>query len=111
MRSVLVGVVAALGVSLLTVQPANAERLCDPAGEDCRAVLLDLIRAERTGIDVAFWFMEDARFSAEIVRRAQAGVPVRVLVDTSANPGHPVNAQIIEQLRSAGIPIRRRASS
>ena len=45
--------------------------------------------------------MEDARYSAEFVRRAQAGVPVRVLVDTSANAGHPVNAQIIERAPDA----------
>ena len=50
---------------------------------------MNLIRNETVGIDVAFWFMEDARYSAELVRRAQAGVPIRVLVDISANAGHP----------------------
>jgi hypothetical protein len=108
MRKVLVGVLPAIVVSLVTVQPVRAERLCDPAAEDCRAILLNLIRNEPVGIDVAFWFMEDARYSAELVRRAQAGLPIRVLVDTSANAGHPINAQIIDQLRVAGIPIRRR---
>ena len=109
MRKVLLGIVAV--VCLLDAAPARAERLCDPAGEDCREILLNLIRAERTGIDVAFWFMEDARYSAEIIRRFQAGVPVRVLFDARANPGHPVNAQIVEQLRAAGIPIRNRVAS
>ena len=108
MRKVLVGILATVVVSALSVQPARADYLCDPAGEDCRAILLNLIRAETTGIDVAFWFMEDARYSAELVRRARAGVPIRVLVDTSANAGHPINAQIIEELRQAGIAIRRR---
>jgi len=101
-------VLAAVGVSLLTVAPADADRLCDPAFEDCRAPLIDLIRAETVGIDVAFWFMEDARYSAELIRRAQAGVPIRVLVDTSANAEHPLNGQIVDQLKAAGIPIRRR---
>jgi phosphatidylserine/phosphatidylglycerophosphate/cardiolipin synthase-like enzyme len=109
MRKVLLGIVAV--VCLLHAAPARAERLCDPAGEDCRALLINLIRAERTGLDVAFWFMEDARYSAEIIRRFQAGVPVRVLFDTRANPGHPVNAQIVEQLRVVGIPIRQRVAS
>jgi hypothetical protein len=109
MRKVLLGIVAV--VCLLAAAPARAERLCDPAGEDCREILLNLIRAERTGIDVAFWFMEDARYSAEIIRRFQAGVPVRVLFDARANPGHPVNAQIVEQLRAAGIPMRQRVAS
>jgi phosphatidylserine/phosphatidylglycerophosphate/cardiolipin synthase-like enzyme len=104
----LLGVLAAVAVCLLTASPARADRLCDPAAEDCRAPLLDLIRAEQTGIDVAFWFMEDARYSAELIRRAQAGVPVRVLMDTSATTGNAVRSQIIDQLRAAGIPIRRR---
>jgi phosphatidylserine/phosphatidylglycerophosphate/cardiolipin synthase-like enzyme len=108
MRSVLVGVLAAVGMSLLTVDPVRADQMCDPSAQDCREILLNLIRNENTGIDVAFWFMEDARYSAELVRRAQAGVPVRVLVDISANPAHPVNAIVIDQLKSAGIPIRTR---
>ena len=108
MRKALVGVLTAFVLSGLTVQPARADQLCDPAGEDCREILLNLIRRETVGIDVAFWFMEDARYSAELVRRAQAGVPIRVLVDLSANAGHPINGQIIEELRAAGIPIRRR---
>lgn len=111
MRKALLGVLCAVGVSLLTVQPARAERLCDPAGEDCREILLNLIKNERVGIDVAFWFMEDARYSAELIRRAQAGVPVRVIFDPAANAGHPVNAQIVEQLQNAGIPLRRRNAS
>jgi hypothetical protein len=93
------------------VRPAQAERLCDPAGEDCRAILLNLIRNETVGIDVAFWFMEDARYSAELIRRAQAGVPVRVLIDPRANPAHPVNAQIVNDLSAAGIPMRQRTAS
>jgi hypothetical protein len=41
--------------------PAAAlERICDPGLEDCRAPLLTLISNETQGIDVAFWFMEDA---------------------------------------------------
>ena len=30
-----------------------ADRLCDPANEDCRAHLLQLIRDEQVGIDLA----------------------------------------------------------
>jgi phosphatidylserine/phosphatidylglycerophosphate/cardiolipin synthase-like enzyme len=108
MRAALVGVLAAVGMSLVTVAPARADRLCDPSAEDCRAILLNLIRNEQQGIDVAFWFMEDARYSAEIVRRAAAGVRVRVLVDLSANPAHPASAMIIDELKNAGIPIRKR---
>src|SRR5213593_4630996 len=69
---------------LVCAAPARAERLCDPAHEDCRAILLNLIQSEVSGIDVAFWFMEDSHYSSAIIKRFQAGVPVRVLVDPRA---------------------------
>jgi phosphatidylserine/phosphatidylglycerophosphate/cardiolipin synthase-like enzyme len=55
--------------------------------------------------------MEDARYTTELIRRWQAGVPVRVLVDTKANSRYPANAHRIAELRDAGIPIRRRTAS
>ena len=45
------------------------ERLCDPAYEDCRTPLINYIRNENVGIDVAFWFMQDARYKTEILNR------------------------------------------
>jgi hypothetical protein len=111
MRRGLLGIGAVVVCLLASATDARADRLCDPAAEDCREILLNLIRAERTGIDVAFWFMEDGRYTAELIRAAQAGVPVRVLVDPRANAGHPVNAQLLDQLRAAGIPMRQRTAS
>jgi hypothetical protein len=90
---------------------AGAERLCDPAHEDCRTPLLELIRAETGGIDVAFWFMEDPRYTNELIRRWQAGVPVRVLMDTRANSSNPLNRERLAELRNAGIPMRERVAS
>jgi hypothetical protein len=106
MRALGTRLAMAMGVVLLGATMARADQLCDPAFQDCREPLLNLIRAETTGIDVAFWFMEDARYSAELVRRAAAGVPIRVLVDPRANAGHPINGDIIAELAAAGIPIR-----
>ena len=104
--SLFVGIYALLG----SVMPATAvERLCDTAEEDCRAILLDLIRGEREAIDVAFWFMEDARYANELVTKAREGVPIRVLVDRRA-PGS-LNRQIVDQLAAAGIPMRHRTAS
>jgi phosphatidylserine/phosphatidylglycerophosphate/cardiolipin synthase-like enzyme len=99
----------------MVVLPAESraqgfERLCDTESEDCRAPLLTLIRNEKQGIDVAFWFMVDARYSYEIIQRFRAGVPVRVLVDEQANRTKPYNATILAELRDAGIPMRRRNS-
>jgi phosphatidylserine/phosphatidylglycerophosphate/cardiolipin synthase-like enzyme len=85
-----------------------AHRLCDPGLEDCRTILIDLIRQETVGIDVAFWFMEDPRFTTELIRRWQAGVPVRVLMDLRANDSTPLNIERLQELREAGIPMRDR---
>lgn len=107
MRKVLLGILMAMGV-LLASPARGAERLCDPSAEDCRQILLNLIQNETTGIDVAFWFMEDNRYSDAIINRFRAGVPVRVLVDARANAAHPLNEQILNQLKAAGIPMRQR---
>ena len=99
---------AQLLVTLLLLPPrAEAQDwLCDTAYQNCRTPLLNLIRNERVGIDVAFWFMEDPRYANEIIARHRAGVRVRVLMDTSANSSYPGNATILNTLRDAGIPMR-----
>src|SRR5262245_59414472 len=89
-----------------TVPQGPNEWLCDASYQDCRAPLIRLIQNENVGLDVAFWFMQDARYKTEIIRRWQAGVPVRVLVDPQANPSYPGNDQILADLAAAGIPMR-----
>jgi phosphatidylserine/phosphatidylglycerophosphate/cardiolipin synthase-like enzyme len=102
----------AIGVLAANTAAATAQdRLCDPGAEDCRSILIDYIRNEQVGIDVAFWFMEDARYATELIRRHQAGVPVRVLIDPRANTSYPLNAERLGELQAAGIPMRRRVSS
>ena len=96
-------------VVLTTAVAPRAEALdllCDTSRDDCRSWLTYLIRNEDIGIDVAFWFMEDSRYASEIIARHRAGVRVRVLMDTSANPTYPLNANILAMLRDAGIPMR-----
>jgi len=104
--------VLALGILFLSSIPAAAQdRLCDPGDEDCRAILINYIRNETQGIDVGFWFMEDARYTTELIRRHQAGVPIRVLMDPRANPTYPLNAERLNELQSAGIPMRKRLTN
>jgi phosphatidylserine/phosphatidylglycerophosphate/cardiolipin synthase-like enzyme len=92
--------------------PARAQdRLCDPGNELCRTILINYIRGETVGIDVAFWFMEDSRYTTELIRRHNAGVPVRVLIDPRANPTYPLNAQRLAELQNAGIPMRKRMTN
>jgi len=109
--SVRVWAVALFTVACVGLIPRSvraSEFLCDPAYQDCRAPLLSLINAETVGIDVAFWFMQDSRYSVAIINRWKAGVPVRVLVDPQANPTYDGNAQILAALAAAGIPMRYR---
>jgi Carbohydrate binding module (family 6)/PLD-like domain len=87
---------------------AQQEWLCDPESEDCRQPIIDLIRNETRGIDVAFWFMQDDRYRTELVNRFQAGVPVRVIVDQRANSSKPGNAEMLDRLRQGGIPMREK---
>ena len=81
------------------------------AHEDCRAILINYIRAETQSIDVGFWFMEDARYTTELINRFKAGVKVRVLMDLRANDTNQFNAQRLAELQAAGIPMRRRTAS
>jgi len=98
-------------VGIVHPDRAGAETsLCDASAENCRTKVLNLIAAERMGIDVSFWFMDDARFSNALVKQWKTGVPVRVIMDPRANASKPVNATILSQLQTAGIPMRMKSS-
>ena len=99
--------VSSLGAVRSAESQPLQESLCDSSVNDCRQAVLNLIRAETVGIDIGFWFMEDSRFSTELIRRWQAGVPVRVLIDQKADESYPDNTTQYNLLRDAGIPIRR----
>ncbi|HKY29503.1 MAG TPA: phospholipase D-like domain-containing protein [Pyrinomonadaceae bacterium] len=93
---------------LIAAIPASAQdRLCDTAFEDCRTPVWQLIDNETVGIDVAFWFMDDTSYVPKLINKFNSGVPVRVLVDPRANLTHPVNADVLNQLAAAGIPMRK----
>ena len=93
-------------ILILSCNVQAQERLCDTSFEDCRTPLWQLIDAETVGIDVAFWFMQDTSFSTKLINKFKAGVPVRIIVDPRANASEPGNAQILDQLKAAGIPMR-----
>jgi phosphatidylserine/phosphatidylglycerophosphate/cardiolipin synthase-like enzyme len=107
--------VATLTLTLTLAAPAAAQvapdRLCDNAFEDCRATILQMIRNETAGIDVSYWFMTDWRYSSEIIKRWQAGVPVRILLDLRADPNYPAGASIRQSFMNAGIPIRHKVTT
>ena len=88
--------------------PAPSTGSAIPAVEDCRNLLVQTIRAETVGIDVGFWFMEDQWYANELIAKWNAGVPVRVIVDSRANATYPQNGPILNLLKNAGIPMRER---
>jgi Carbohydrate binding module (family 6)/PLD-like domain len=107
-RSFILSVVLVLSTVGVGAAQQLPESLCDPQYQDCRAPLLDLIRQEPVGggIDVAFWYMTDARYSQALSDAHRRGVPIRVLIDTNAvTSGHNQTA-VVDALRVAGIPIR-----
>src|SRR5262245_64648759 len=102
---------ACLSAHAQTAPQGPNEWLCDTSYQNCRTPLLNLINNETVGLDVAFWFMQDARYQTAIITRWKAGVPVRVLVDPAANPTYPGNDQVLAALAAAGIPMRMRKST
>jgi phosphatidylserine/phosphatidylglycerophosphate/cardiolipin synthase-like enzyme/regulation of enolase protein 1 (concanavalin A-like superfamily) len=105
-------VLACLSIFLLLPTPASAqERLCDTSFENCRVPLIELIRNEKVGIDAAWWFMTDSRYTHELINKWQQGVPVRVIIDTRANSTYPLNADRLKEIQDAGIPMRQKVSN
>jgi len=103
--------VALFALAVFAPSARAADTLCDPSVSNCRTQLLTLIQNEKVGIDVAFWFMQDSRYMNEIIKRWNAGVPVRILVDTRANAQYPGNDTMLAGFQNAGIPMRQRTAS
>src|SRR5687768_6316544 len=110
---ILIAIALSSAASPASAQVTATNRLCDPAYENCRTGLLELMKNETVGIDVGFWFMEDARYSAELIRRHQAGVPVRVVFDARAfgEYGYGNSELPVKAMADAGIPIRHKTGS
>ncbi|MGH9411656.1 MAG: phospholipase D-like domain-containing protein [Vicinamibacterales bacterium] len=90
---------------------APQQRLCDPEYQDCRADILTYIAQEQVEIDMAYWMITDARFSNALVAAWQRGVRIRLLMDPRCNEEHPDCTAQNDQLASAGVPMRNRATS
>ena len=95
------------------VPAAASERLCDASFEDCRAPLIKLIQNENVEIDLAYWFMDDPDIQTPLLKKIQAGVKVRMLVDPRADEAHLPNEQIIQQFATMtpAVPMRQRVAN
>jgi hypothetical protein len=90
--------------------PASAqERFYFPAYEDAKSVLIQKINAETVRLDIATWYLTDREITLAIVKRFNAGVPVRVLGDRVSIFEIDQNTRNeYEYLASNGVPIRLR---
>src|SRR2546428_1978879 len=106
-RSMILAAVCAMGATA----PALAQdTLCDSSVENCRIHLVSLIKNERVGIDVGVWFFKDTRIVQELINAQARGVPIRMLMDVRANLSYPANGPLLETLKAAGIPMRKRTA-
>jgi phosphatidylserine/phosphatidylglycerophosphate/cardiolipin synthase-like enzyme len=103
-------VFAALLLAALSKSATAQDLHCDPAWENCRTPLIKLIRAETRGIDVAQWFIKDYQVVDELIKRHQAGVPVRFIVDRRGDAVHEGSMEMITKMATAGIPMREKRS-
>ena len=85
---------------------AAQERLCDPSSEDCYSPLLQAVQAETAGIDMAFYWIELPELADAIIRKHQAGVPVRITVEPRSSVKFPGSQLILDRFKAAGIPMR-----
>jgi phosphatidylserine/phosphatidylglycerophosphate/cardiolipin synthase-like enzyme len=92
--------------ALLVPGLARANDVCEPAGTDCRAVLLSYINRETVRIDVGMEEMTDSILADALIAKHRAKVPVRLLVEPRRNKSEPRNAPILDKLKAAGIPMR-----
>ncbi|HEX5965443.1 MAG TPA: phospholipase D-like domain-containing protein, partial [Pyrinomonadaceae bacterium] len=97
-----------VSIHLLASSPASAqqERLCDPSWENCYGQILDLVRKETVGIDMAFYMIELPTLVDDLIARHRAGVPVRLIVEPRGSIKFPQNQPLIDKLAAAGIPMR-----
>jgi phosphatidylserine/phosphatidylglycerophosphate/cardiolipin synthase-like enzyme len=94
---------------LLVAVPAvaSADQWCEPAGTDCRAVMVGFVNREKVRLDVAIESIKDDSYLVDaIIARHKAGVPVRMIVEPRADT--PLS--VLDKLKAAGVPMRRKAS-
>jgi hypothetical protein len=72
-----------------------------------------LIQNENVEIDVAFWFMDDTAVENALLKKIQAGVKVRMLVDPRSEDAHQENQAILQAFATATppVPMRKRIAA
>jgi phosphatidylserine/phosphatidylglycerophosphate/cardiolipin synthase-like enzyme len=102
--------VTVFALLVFTPRAQALERICDPAFEDCRDPLIQLIDNETSRIDFAFWFLEDGRISSAVERAVRRGVKVRVIFD-SEELTQEDRLFCVNQLVAAGVPMREKVDA
>jgi phosphatidylserine/phosphatidylglycerophosphate/cardiolipin synthase-like enzyme len=100
----------AIAITTLFVPRASAaDDMCDTANTDCSLRMFALIDKETVGIDVGFWVMDDNLFVQHLVKRKNAGVPVRVIMDSRSLTSYPENQTAFDAFQQAGIPMMKKS--
>jgi phosphatidylserine/phosphatidylglycerophosphate/cardiolipin synthase-like enzyme len=97
----------ALVLVVLSPLSARADEWCEPAFQNCRDVMLRYVNGEAVRLDVAVESIKEDSFLVDaIIARFRAGVPVRMIVEPRAD----TPLAVLEKLKAAGIPMRRKAT-
>ena len=102
-----IGFVFIVTLVMLPREASAQVRYCDASRENCRAQLIQLIRAETQGIYTIQWYTRDVGVVNELIAKHNAGVPVRFIVDRKSE--NATRSGVIDQIymmRDAGIPLR-----
>jgi phosphatidylserine/phosphatidylglycerophosphate/cardiolipin synthase-like enzyme len=105
-----ISLVCTLAAVLLAATPGMAqERMYFPAVDNVTNVLVQKIKAERTRIDIAAWYLTERSISYALLERMRAGVPIRLIGDRgSIFEIDPATKKEFYYLASQGVPIRLR---
>ncbi len=88
-----------IGGKLLVSPPTTSER-------DTRTTLLSLLQSAQSSIDMEAETISDDKIVAELIAAKDAGVTVRIVLDSSSGPGTPTQQAAVKSLKAAGIAIK-----
>lgn len=88
-----------VGGKLLVSPPTTSER-------DSRTTLISFIQSAQSTIDMEAETLSDDKIVAELIAAHEAGVTVRIVLDSSSGPGSTAQQKAVKLIKDAGISIK-----
>lgn len=88
-----------VGGKLLVSPPTTSER-------DTRTTLISFIQSAQSAIDMEAETLSDDKIVAELIAAHEAGVTVRIVLDSSSGPGSTAQQKAVKAIKAAGIQIK-----